>query len=213
MTGMARTPSNTDLPLGTICPAFELPDVLTGRAFSRDDIFGGPDDATERKGLLVAFLCVHCPFVQHLEHAFTTLAARYADRIATVAIMSNDIEHQPEDAPEHMRAQAIRLGWPTIGDGIPYLLDASQETAREFHAACTPDLYLFNGDYALTYHAQFDRTRPYRQSDANNGIEKHPEIHIPAHGVDLEAAIAALIHNQPPIATQIPSLGCNIKWR
>jgi hypothetical protein len=206
---MARTPSNTDLSLGTVCPAFELPDVVTGHAVGRDDVFGGPDD--ERKGFLVGFLCVHCPFVQHMERALTDVLARYAKDVAAVAIMSNDLATNPDDGPELMRAQAARLGWPALG--IPYLLDESQETAREFHAACTPDLYLFNGQYELVYHAQFDRTRPYRQSDATAGVERHPEIHAEAHGADLEAAIQALLAGEPPINAQIPSLGCNIQWR
>ena len=208
---MARTPSNTDLPLGTLCPSFELKDVLSDRALGRDDIFGGSDDLTERRGLLVLFLCVHCPFVQHMEKALTALIARYADRIATVAIMSNDILSHPEDHPDFMREQATRLGWDKLG--VPYLLDSTQQTARDFHAACTPDLYLFNADLELTYHAQFDRTRPYRESDAKNGLERHPEIHAEAHGADLEAAIQALLKNQPPVTPQVASLGCNIKWR
>src|ERR1700712_4494680 len=152
---MARPPSTQDLPLGTTCPAFELPDVVTGRALGRDDIFGGLDDKTERKGLLVAFLSVHCPFVQHMEAAFTEVLKDFAGSIAAVAICSNG-ETTPEDAPEKMKEQALRLSWDTIGDGIPYLADAAQEAAREFHAACTPDLYLFNADFELVYHAQFD---------------------------------------------------------
>ena len=214
---MARTPSNTDLPLGALCPAFELTDVLTGTAMGRDDIFGGPDeerfDGACRQGLLVAFFSVHCPFVQHMEQAFTALAAKYVGSIAIVAICSNDAEAFPEDAPDKMKEQALRLGWNTIGDGISYLADTSQETAREFHAACTPDLYLFNKNYELTYHAQFDPTRPYRQSDANNGVIEDLRIHQPANGSDLAAAIEALLAHQPPIQQQVPSLGCNIKWR
>lgn len=207
---MARTPSNQDLPLGTTCPAFELTDVITGRAMGRDDIFGGLDDETERKGLLVAFLSVHCPFVQHMEAALTTLLKEHTGSIAAVAICSNTAT-TPEDAPEHMKAQALRLGWDTLG--VPYLDDESQQTAREFHAACTPDLFLFNANYELTYHAQFDATRPYRQSDANNGVPKDNRIHQPAHGADLRTGIHALLTNQPPLTQQIPSLGCNIKWR
>jgi hypothetical protein len=215
---MARTPSNTDLALGTACPAFELPCVLCNKALGRDDIFGGPDDAKGRKGLLVAFLSVHCPFVQHMEQAFTALAKKYGQQIATVAICSNDGEAFPEDAPEHMREQGIRLGWAPSNSGpgdcsIPYLHDNSQETAREFHAACTPDLYLFNVDRELVYHAQFDRTRPYRESDAKNGVERHAEIHQPANGADLATAIENLLAGQPPLQDQVASLGCNIKWR
>ncbi len=208
---MARTPSNQDLPLGSICPSFELPCVLCGKPRGRDDIFGGTDDPHDRKGLLVAFFSVHCPFVQHMELAFTALMREYTSRIAAVAICSNDADAFPEDAPEHMRAQGERLGWPAFH--MPYLADASQETAHAFHAACTPDLYLFNTHYKLVYHAQFDETRPYRASDENNGIAKHPRIHQPAHGAGLRHAIEALLAGQPPITTQIPSLGCNIKWR
>lgn len=211
---MARTPSNQELPLGSTCPAFELMDVVTGKALGRDDIFGGVDDESERKGLLVAFLSVHCPFVQHMEDALSTVIREYAGRIASVAICSNDANIVPEDAPEHMRAQAERLGWPGIGeDGLPYLSDPSQETAREFHAACTPDLYLFDAEFKLVYHAQFDGTRPFRESDAKNGVVKDERIHQSAHGADLRAAYEALIAGEPPVQPQVPSLGCNIKWR
>lgn len=208
---MARTPSNQDLPLGTVCPAFELTDVVTGHAMGRDDIFGGVDDEAGRKGLLVAFLSVHCPFVQHMEDALSALAKEYEDRIAAVAICSNDADTVPEDAPEHMRTQAERLGWPGIG--IPYLHDPSQETAREFHAACTPDLYLFDAEFKLVYHAQFDATRPYRESDAKNGVVQDERIHQAAHGADLRAACDALLAGRSPLEPQVPSLGCNIKWR
>ena len=204
---MARTPSNQDLPLGTLCPAFELSDVITGKAFGRDDIFGGVDDEGNRKGLLVAFLSVHCPFVRHMEAAFSVVAKQFQDGIATVAICSNEAT-TPEDAPKHMRSQAARLGW-----NFPYLSDHSQETAREFHAACTPDLYLFNQGFELVYHAQFDGTRPYRTSDANNGVVKDSRIHQAANGADLRAAIEALLAGKPPLGQQTPSLGCNIKWR
>ncbi len=211
---MARTPSNQDLPLGATCPGFELTDVVTGRALGRDDIFGGSDDERGRKGLLVAFLSVHCPFVQHMEAAFTAAAADFVDSIATVAICSNDDSIVPEDAPEHMRAQAERLCWAAIGGGgLPYLHDASQETAREFHAACTPDLYLFDARFALVYHAQFDETRPYRASDASNFVQYDERIHQAAHGANLRAAVEALRSGKPPLELQRPSLGCNIKWR
>ena len=116
-----------------------------------------------------------------------------------------------------MKKQGQRLGWDQGGEGavpctIPYLHDPSQETAREFHAACTPDLYLFDADFKLVYHAQFDRTRPYRESDAARGLERHPEIHQAAHGADLERAIENLIAGGEPLVDQTPSLGCNIKW-
>ena len=212
---MARTESNSEMAPGAVCPAFELQCVLCDKALGRDDIFGGVDDAARRKGLLVAFVSVHCPFVQHMEAAFTALAKKYSSAIATVAICSNDDVAFPEDGPAEMRKQGLRLGWADGGDGcsIPYLHDPSQETAREFHAACTPDLYLFDAEFKLVYHAQFDRTRPYRESDAARGVERHPEIHKAAHGEDLERAITNLIAGGAPLADQVPSLGCNIKWR
>ena len=210
---MARTESNGELPLSATCPAFELDCVLCNKALGRDDIFGGVDDADGRKGLLVAFVSVHCPFVQHMEAAFTALAKKYSSAIATVAICSNDAVAFPEDAPAEMRAQGMRLGWGgSDGCHIPYLHDSSQETAREFHAACTPDLYLFDAALRLVYHAQFDRTRPYRESDAARGVERHPQIHQAAHGADLERAIENLIADGAPLEDQVPSLGCNIKW-
>lgn len=205
---MARTESNFDLSLGTVCPAFELPDTLSGRAMGRDDIFGGVDDADGRQGLLVAFLCVHCPFVKHMEAAFGQLAAEFSNRIATVAISSNDTDAYPEDAPEHMIAQAHRLGW-----SFPYLLDSSQDTAREFYAACTPDLYLFDKNFQLVYHGQFDGTRPYRQSDADRGVVKDDRIHQTACGADLRLAIERLLQGAKPVENQVPCLGCGIKWR
>ena len=205
---MARTESNQELPLGAMCPAFELPCAISGKAIGRDDVFAGNDDASGRGGLLLTFLSVHCPFVQHMEATLGTLASEYADRIATVAISSNDVREFPQDAPEFMRAQAERLGWQ-----FPYLFDASQETAREFHAACTPDLYLFDREFRLVYHGQFDGTRPYRESDARAGVVRDERIHQPANGGDLRRAIDALLAGEPPLQDQRPGLGCNIKWR
>lgn len=215
---MARTESNTELSLGSTCPDFRLPCVLCHREFGRDEIFGAGTDAFHRKALLVAFVSVHCPFVQHMEQAFTDVARRYAGAVATVCICSNDEVAFPEDAPAEMQKQGERLGWNKGGSGpvpcgIPYLHDASQNTARAFAAACTPDLYLFDREPKLVYHAQFDQTRPYRESDAARGLERHPEIHQPAHGGDLEAAIENLIAGGAPLENQVPSLGCNIKWR
>src|ERR1700744_4131592 len=150
---MSRTES-TMVQLGTIAPAFELTDVLTGRAMSRDDVFalswddnlsdaantavtGGP---AQKHGLLVMFLCVHCPFVIHVEQEIANIARDYAGKIAFCAIMSNDVASSPADSPDNMRAQAKRLGW-----NFPYLYDETQEVARSYSAACTPDIFLFNG--------------------------------------------------------------------
>lgn len=215
---MARTESNSELSLGTVCPDFALPCVLCDTTLRRDTIFGGVADVHGRKGLLVAFVSVHCPFVQHMEEAFTAVAKKYAGSVATVCVCSNDEVAFPEDAPAEMKQQGERLGWDKGGDAavpcaIPYLHDASQETARAFHAACTPDLYLFNAELELVYHAQFDATRPYRDSDAARGLERHPQIHQAAHGADLEAAIENLVAGGAPLLQQVPSLGCNIKWK
>src|SRR5581483_457634 len=150
---MSRTES-TMVQLGTIAPAFELTDVLTNRALSRDDVFalswddnlpdaanlataGGP---AKKHGLLVMFLSVHCPFVKHVEQEIANIARDYASTIAFCAIMSNDVAQYPDDSPDNMRAQAQRLGWR-----FPYLYDESQEVARSYNAACTPDFFLFNG--------------------------------------------------------------------
>lgn len=205
---MARTESNRELALGAVCPAFELQDVRTGAAVGRDDVFAGIADEDRRSGVLVAFLSVHCPFVQHLEAALGRLTAEFADRIAATAIMSNDLIAYPQDGPDAMREQASRCGWD-----FPYLLDESQETAREFHAACTPDLYLFDRDFRLVYHGQFDETRPYRASDRSSGVVRDERTHAAAHGADLRRAMEALVQGQPPLAEQRLSLGCNIKWR
>lgn len=201
-----------------MCPDFRLPCVLCDRELGRDEIFGGHADVHGRKGLLVAFVSVHCPFVQHMEQAFTAVAKKYAADIATVCICSNDMVAFPEDSPAEMKKQGERLGWDVGGDGpvpcaMPYLHDASQNTARSFFAACTPDLYLFDRDLRLVYHAQFDRTRPYRDSDAARGLERHADIHQAANGADLEAAMTNLVAGGAPLRNQVPSLGCNIKWR
>ena len=136
------------------------------------------------------------------------MTAEYADRVATVAVMSNDVAAYPQDGPEAMRDQAARLGWC-----FPYLMDEGQETAREFHAACTPDVYLFDKEMKLVYHGQFDETRPYRASDEAAGVVKDERIHQDAHGADLRRALEAVVAEAPPLQEQRACLGCNIKWR
>jgi thiol-disulfide isomerase/thioredoxin len=199
--------------LGTIAPAFELTDVLTGRAMSRDDVFalswddnlsdtantavtGGP---AQKHGLLVMFLCVHCPYVKHLEQGIAAVARDYAGKIAFCAIMSNDVAAHPDDSPENMRSQARRLGW-----NFPYLYDETQEVARSYAAACTPDLFLFNGAMELVYRGQFDDSRPRRGDSGNDP---------PVTGKDLRAAFDAVIAGKRPDPNQRASIGCNIKWR
>jgi hypothetical protein len=199
--------------LGTIAPAFELVDVVSGRAMSRDDVFAlswdeklpdGANTATTRglakkHGLLVMFLCVHCPYVKHVEQEIARIGRDYFGQIAMCAIQSNDIAAYPDDAPEHMREQAKRLGWR-----FPYLLDEMQEVARAYEAACTPDIYLFNGAMELVYRGQIDDSRPRRGDSGND---------IPVTGKDLRAALDAVIAGKRPDPNQRASIGCNIKWR
>jgi thiol-disulfide isomerase/thioredoxin len=198
---MSRTES-VMVKLGQIAPAFELVDVISLKAMSRDDVFvsGGPSKA----GLLVMFVCVHCPYVKHLEEELSRIGSDYFGQngegpIAIAAIQSNDIEQYPDDGPDSMREQATRLGWR-----FPYLLDELQEVARSYDAACTPDFFLYDADMRLVYRGQLDDSRPRRKDFGND---------IPVTGKDLRAAIDALIAGAPPIEDQRSSIGCNIKWR
>ena len=178
--------------LGTVAPAFELPDVVSGRAMGRDDVAG-------EAGLLVMFLCVHCPYVKHVEAELARIGAEYGDRIGMVAISSNDVAAFPEDAPDEMKKQAERLGFT-----FPYLYDETQETAREYDAACTPDLFLFDGEMKLVYRGQLDESRP-RRGDAGNDL--------PVTGKDLREALDAVLRGVRPDPNQRAGIGCNIKWR
>ena len=182
---MARTES-TMLPLGTIAPAFRLADPH-GRTTTLEEF------AADR-GLVVAFICNHCPFVQHVRGEFARFAREYQPRgIAVVAINSNDIEAYPQDGPAGMAEEARSAGYT-----FPYLLDATQEVAKAYHAACTPDLFLFDGNRKLVYRGQFDDSRPGRGTPT---------------GSDLRAACDALLADTPVSAQQKPSMGCNIKWK
>ncbi len=182
---MAETPS-VMIPLGTPAPDFALPD-LDGRIVRREDFAGKP--------LLVMFLCNHCPFVRHLFEGLTAFTTEYlAKGLAIVGINSNDVEHFPEDAPEKMKEYAERLGYR-----FPYLFDETQETAKAFSAACTPDFFLFDRDHRLVYRGQFDASRP--GSD------------IPVTGEDLRAAAEAVLAGRAPAEDQKPSIGCNLKWK
>ncbi len=191
---MSRMES-TMVALGTVAPAFELADAVSGRAVGRDDVFAGGC-----KGLLVMFVCPHCPFVKHIEAELGRLGQDYAGKIALVAINSNDIDAYPDDNPEQMKAQAERLGW-----GFPYLFDESQEVARSYDAACTPDFFLFDSELKLVYRGQLDGSRPQRASGGGN--------HLPVDGRDLRAAMDAVVAGKKPSAEQRNSLGCNIKWK
>lgn len=176
------------LPLGTPVPEFSLPDVISGNKVSTDDF---DDD----HALLVMFLSRHCPFVKHVQAAVADLANEYvAKGVGVVAICSNDTESHPEDGPEGLRRMAEELGFD-----FPYLFDESQDVARSFVAACTPDFFLFGGGHKLEYRGQFDGSRP--------GNEQ------PIDGSDLRRALDAILQGEPVPAEQRPSVGCNIKWK
>ncbi len=182
---MARTPS-TMLPLGTRAPDFRLPDT--------DGTLIGLDDYPDHKVVLVMFLCNHCPFVVHIRDRLTELTAGWIGRgVGVIAINSNDAERYPDDSPARMAEYKARFGFP-----YPYLFDATQEVALAYHAACTPDFFLFDESRRLVYRGQLDKSRPGND--------------IPVTGVDLEAAITAALNGWPPLEHQHPSLGCNIKW-
>ncbi|MEM9185437.1 MAG: thioredoxin family protein [Planctomycetota bacterium] len=183
---MARTPS-TMLPLGTPAPEFSLPNV-DGRTVGLADFRASP-------GLLVVFMCNHCPFVIHLADALATFAQEYTDKgLAIVGISSNDVAGYPDDSPEKMVGEAERRGYV-----FPYLYDETQEVAKAYQAACTPDFFLFDKEKRLAYRGQFDSTRP----DSGEAPT----------GVDLRAAADAVLAGRAPAEDQTPSLGCNIKWR
>jgi len=184
---MARTPSNM-LPLGTIAPNFKLKDTNSNNEYSFEDLKGS-------KGTLVMFICNHCPFVLHVIREIVMIANDYrVQGIGVVAISSNDIEKYPQDAPELMTEFAFENKID-----FPYLFDESQEVAKAYDAACTPDFYLFDNQNKLFYRGQLDDSRP------GNGI--------PLSGSDLRSAIDALIYNRSLNEIQKPSIGCNIKWK
>jgi len=166
---------------------FRLRDAL-GTEHSLADFDGS-------KGLLVAFICAHCPFVIHIRREFGAFADEYLDRgLAVVAIVSNDLALYPQDGPEGMLKEAEEGGY-----NFPYLIDESQEVAKAFRAACTPDFFLFDGGMKLAYRGQFDGSRPGNE--------------IPVTGEDLRAAAEAVLVGGPVLENQRSSIGCNIKWR
>jgi peroxiredoxin len=182
---MARTPS-TMLPLGTQAPNFSLVNV-DGRTVSLADFADAP-------ALIVIFMCNHCPFVKHLADHLASFSAEYmAKGVAVVGISSNDVANHPADSPEQMVREAEDRGYQ-----FPYLYDETQDAAKAYRAACTPDFYLFDGNQQLVYRGQFDDSRP------DNGL--------PITGRDLRAAIEAVLAGKKPSEEQRPSIGCNIKW-
>jgi peroxiredoxin len=185
---MALTESTMELELGAEAPDFALTDVVSGKTVRRDDFRG-------QKGLLVMFICTHCPFVKHVEKGLAALGMDYdGEPVSIVAVSSNDAVTYPDDAPAGLKQQA-----ETMGFRFPYLYDETQDVARAYHAACTPDLFLFDGDLKLVYRGQFDASRP------GNGV--------PVTGQDLRAAMDAVIAGESVPMDQRPSVGCNIKWK
>jgi thiol-disulfide isomerase/thioredoxin len=175
------------LPLGTPLPSFSLPD-FEGRMVASADFDRAP-------ALLVAFICRHCPFVRHIRSEFARFASEYQARgLSIVAINSNDVAAFPDDAPDGMREEAREAGYV-----FPYLFDESQDVAKLFRAACTPDLFLFDSPRRLVYRGQFDDSRPRTST--------------PITGRDLRAAADAVLASSPVSETQRPSIGCNIKWK
>jgi peroxiredoxin len=182
---MAATESNM-LALGTPAPSFRLPD-FNGKVYALEDF-------KDAKGLVVAFICNHCPFVKHVRPELARFARDYQSKgIAVVAISSNDIEAYPQDGPQGMAEEARSAGYV-----FPYLFDESQAIAKAYSAACTPDFFLFGPDRKLVYRGQFDNSRPGRGNPT---------------GADLRAACDALLSGRPISADQKPSIGCNIKWK
>jgi peroxiredoxin len=184
---MVQTPS-TMLALGTHAPDFSLPDLISGHNISLQTF-------ESKKALLVMFICRHCPYVKHVQAELARIGQDYAGKdIGIVAINSNDAAAYPDDAPDRMKAMAEELGFT-----FPYCFDETQQVAKAYTAACTPDFFLFDADRVLVYRGQMDGSRPGND--------------VPVTGEDLRAAIEAVLDNKPVNPVQRPSLGCNIKWK
>lgn len=184
---MVKTAS-TMLPLGTQAPDFQLPDVVSGKTISLLDFQG-------KQALLVMFICRHCPFVKHVQAELAQIGKDYADKnVALVAISSNDAEKHPDDAPEQLKAMATEVDFT-----FPFCYDESQEVAKTYTAACTPDFFLFDAEQKLVYRGQLDDSRP--------GNDR------PVTGKDLRSALDSLLASQAVNPEQKPSIGCNIKWK
>jgi peroxiredoxin len=191
---MALTES-TMLQLGSALPTFELTNVVDRKTVGNSNFAGQP--------LLVMFICNHCPYVIHLSEKLAELTTQYLDQgIGVIAISSNDVTEYPADSPEKMKEEVALRGYP-----FPYLYDESQEVALSFTAACTPDFFLFDRSHKLVYRGRFDGTRPTR---IRSGVYESEQV---ATGEELTAAVNAAVDEKPVLQTQLPSLGCNIKWR
>jgi hypothetical protein len=175
------------LPLGTQLPDFRLGDTVSGRLVASDELLGRPS--------VVAFICNHCPYVKHIRQGLADFGRYCAEqRVGLVAISSNDPVTHPEDGPQQMGAEARTSGYV-----FPYLFDETQDVARAFNAACTPEFYVFDPGGRLAYRGQFDEARPKND--------------VKVTGVDVRAAVAALLAGQAPSPEQKPSIGCSIKWK
>lgn len=184
---MARTPSNM-LPLMTPAPDFELINTVNDEMLSLNDVKG-------ERGTVIFFICNHCPFVIHVNQELVRVANDYLVKgVGFAAISSNDVVNYPDDAPELMKKVATQQNYP-----FPYLYDETQEVARAYDAACTPDIYVFDKDLRLVYRGQLDDSRP------GNDVR--------VTGKDLRTALDNLLDGKPISQEQKPSLGCNIKWK
>jgi peroxiredoxin len=184
---MAATLSNM-MPLGTLAPDFSLLNVVTGKTVTLQEL-------KSRVATLVMFICNHCPYVKHVQGELVKLAKDYQPKgVSVIAINSNDVVHYPEDSPEKMKAIAQQNAYP-----FPYLYDETQEVAKAYQAACTPDFYLFDKDLKCVYRGQLDDARPKND--------------VPVTGKDIRAALETLLAGQPVNPDQKPSIGCNIKWK
>ncbi|AFZ49263.1 thioredoxin family protein [Dactylococcopsis salina] len=183
---MVKTAS-TMLDLGTKAPNFQLPDTVSGETISLETF-------ADKKGLLVMFICQHCPFVKHIKSELARIGKDYVEKgLGVVAISSNSVETHPDDAPENLKAMAEEEGF-----NFPFCYDETQEVAKAYTAACTPDFFLFDRDRSLVYRGQLD--------DSSPGNDE------PVNGKDLRAAIENVLADQPVNPEQQPSIGCNIKW-
>ena len=184
---MARTLSNM-LPLGTLAPDFNLPDTVSGETLNLEDL-------KSDKATVVMFLCNHCPYVLHVNEELVNLTKEYQEKgVSFIGISSNDVVNYPQDGPDKMKTHAAEVGYT-----FPYLYDESQDIAKAYDAACTPDFYVFDKKMELVYRGQMDGSRP------GSGI--------PVTGEDLREALNAVLSGQPTAALQKPSMGCNIKWK
>lgn len=185
---MAATESNM-MPLGTIAPEFSLPDTMSGQELSLANLQGS-------QGTLVMFICNHCPYVIHIKEQLIAIAQKYAELgINTIAISANDVKNYPQDAPDKMQALMGEWGNPFAA----YLYDETQQVAKAYQAACTPDIFLFDKDLACVYRGRLDGSTPKND--------------VPLTGEDLRCALDTLLAGKPVIEPQTPSIGCNIKWK